>query len=166
MSNNSSRVQSAQGERAAGTCQSALYLYRWLKDGQRPHGTCILARLYQRYSEKASRLPNFGGGASTPPMLFQVFEGNTEKKVIDEFHWSFSEARPTRHHSVLVMFPKTLQLCWCKKGRLNVWSTVRFLATWRSRSDPSFTGSGGFLPLQSTGTEHKLEHRFRLTIRE
>ena len=38
---------------------------------------------------------------------------------------------------------KILQLCWCKKGRLNVWSTFRFLATWRSRLDPSFTGSGG-----------------------
>ena len=63
--------------------------------------------------------------------------------MINEFHWSFSEARPTRHRFCTGHASKTLQLCWCKKGRLNVWSTFRFLATWRTRLDPSFTGSGG-----------------------
>ena len=34
-----------------------------------------------------------------------------------------------------------------------MWSTSRFLATWRTRLDPSFTGSGGSLPLQSIGAD-------------
>ena len=63
--------------------------------------------------------------------------------MIKEFHWSFSEARPTRHRFCTGHASETLQLCWCKKGRLNVWSTFRFLATWRTRLNPSFTGSGG-----------------------
>ena len=79
MSNNSSRVESAQGERAAGTCQSALYPLPLAKDGHRSHCTRILARLYQRYSETVTRLPNPCGGASTPPKLFQVLEGKHEK---------------------------------------------------------------------------------------
>ena len=53
------------------------------------------------------------------------------------------DQRVTRHRFCTGHAFKTLQLCWCKKGRLNVWSTFRFLATWRSRLDPSFTGSGG-----------------------
>ena len=53
------------------------------------------------------------------------------------------DQRVTRHRFCTGHASKTLQLCWCKKGRLNVWSTFRFLATWRTRLDPSFTGSGG-----------------------
>ena len=143
MSNNSSRVQSAHGERAAGTCQSALYPhYRWLKMDKdrtahaylractngivkRPldFQTSAVARRLRRSCSKCSRETREIGDQRVP-LEFLRGEANSPSLL----YWLAS---------------KTLQLCWCKKGPLNVWSTFRFLATWRTRLDPSFTGSGG-----------------------
>lgn len=57
MFNNSSRARSAQGERATGTCQSALYPPPLAQDSQRPHGTSFPAPVSEKKMLNVSSHP-------------------------------------------------------------------------------------------------------------
>ena len=106
MSNNSSRVQSAQGERAAGTCQRALYTHnRWLKMDKDRTAHAYLRACTNGIVKRPldSKLLRWRVDSAEAALSAR---GKHEKKVINEFHWSFSEVRPTRYASVLVMLSK------------------------------------------------------------